>query len=210
MRTVTLSVLLVAAAGFGWAQQWEFGGAAGAGFLSHVGVSSALGSATAGFKTGPTLGAFVGQNLNAHLSGELHYDFMQNNLHLSSGGSDATFSGQAHLFHYDFVYHTHRRGKKEFFLAAGGGMKVFVGTGAEQAYQPLSQFGYFTKTHALKPMVTVGAGVRYAVGDNLYLRMEIRDYLTGFPTSIIAPAPGTTYGSILNDFVPSVGISFLF
>ena len=210
MRTVTLSLLLVAGAGFGWAQQWEFGGSAGAGFLSNVGVSSALGSATAGFKTGPAFGAFVGQNLNTHFSCELHYGFMLNSLHLVSNGSEATFSGQAHLLHYDFVYHTHRRGKREFFVAAGGGMKVFVGTGAEQAYQPLSQFGYLSKTHALKPMVTVGAGMRYAIGDNLYLRTEIRDYITGFPTSVIAPAPGTSYGSILNDFVPSVGISLLF
>jgi hypothetical protein len=210
MRTVTLSFLLVAAAGFGWAQQWEFGGAAGAGFLSNVGVSSPMGTATAGFQTGPVLGAFAAQNLNSHLSGELHYDFMQNNLELTSGGSQATFSGQAHLFHYDFIYHTHRRGKREFYLVAGGGAKLFLGTGAEQAYQPLSQFGYFTKTHDLKPMVTVGVGMRYAIGDNLYLRTEIRDYITGFPTDVIAPAPATSYGSILNDFVPSVGISFLF
>jgi len=210
MRTVTLSFLLVAAAGFGWAQQWEFGGAAGAGFLSNVGVSSAMPSATAGFQTGVVLGAFAAQNLNAHLSGEIHYEFMQNNLKLSSGGSDATFSGQAHLMHYDFVYHTHRRGKREFYLVAGGGVKFFLGTGAEQAYQPLSQYGYFTKTHDIKPMVSVGVGMRYAIGDNLFLRTEIRDYITGFPTDVIAPAPGTTYGTILNDFVPTVGLSFLF
>lgn len=210
MRTVTLSFLLIAAAGLGCAQQWEFGGAAGAGFLSNVGVSSAFGSATAGFKTGPVFGAFASQNLNTHLSGELHYDFMQNNLRLESGGQEATFSGIAHAFHYDFTYHTHRRGKREFYLVAGGGMKIFMGTGAAQSYQPLSQFGYFTHTHDLKPMITVGAGMRYAIGDNLFLRTEIRDYITGFPINVIAPAPGTSYGSILNDFVPSVGLSFLF
>jgi hypothetical protein len=210
MRTVTLSFLLVAAAGFGWAQQWEFGGAAGAGFLSNVGVSSPFGSATAGFQTGPVLSAFAAQNLNSRLSGEVHYDFMQNNLKLSSDGSDATFSGQAHLFHYDIVYHTHRRGKREFYFVAGGGVKIFLGTGAEQAYQPLSQFGYFTKTHDLKPMVTVGVGMRYAIGDNLFLRTEIRDYITGFPTDVIAPAPQTSYGTVLHDFVPTVGLSFLF
>ena len=210
MRTVTLSLLLVAAADLGWSQQWEFGGAAGAGFLSNVGVSSSFGSATAGFQTGPVLSAFASENLNAHLSGELHYDYMQNNLRLSSGGATTTFSGQAHLIHYDFAYHTHRRGKREFYLVAGAGMKVFLGTGAEQAYQPLSQFGYFTRAHELKPMVTVGAGMRYAIGDNLYLKTEIRDYITGFPTDIIAPAPGTSYGTILNDIVPTVGLSFLF
>ena len=37
-------------------------------------------------------------------------------------------------------------------------MKLFRGTGAEEAYQPLSQFGYFTKTQAIKPMISVGGG----------------------------------------------------
>ena len=97
MRTATLSFLLVAAANFGWAQQWEFGGSAGAGFLSNVGVSSPQGPATAGFRTGIAFGAFVANSLNTHFSGELHYGVLQNNLHLISGGSEATFSGMAHV-----------------------------------------------------------------------------------------------------------------
>jgi hypothetical protein len=44
----------------------------------------------------------------------------------------------------------------QFFAAAGGGMRIFQGTGTEAAYQPLSQFGYFTKTRVVKPMASVG------------------------------------------------------
>jgi hypothetical protein len=42
----------------------------------------------------------------------------------------------------------------------------------------------------------------------LFLRAEFRDYITAFPASIIAPAPGAKFGSILQDLVPMAGISY--
>jgi hypothetical protein len=210
MKTIQLSVMLVAAAGTTcFAQQWEFGGGAGAGFLPGVGVSSPVGSATAGFQSGLAAGAFMGQNLYRHISGELHYGFQQSNLRLQSGGIEATFSGVSHVVHYDVVYHTNRKGSRtQYFAAAGGGMKVFRGTGKEAAYQPLSQYGYLTKTQTVKPMATVGAGVRYSLSPRVNLRTEFRDYITMFPKQLITPAPGTKYGSMLHDFVPMVSISY--
>ena len=211
MRSVVLSFLFVAAAGCGWAQQWEFGGNAGAGILSHVGVSSPNGSATAGFSTGPAFGVFLGHSSYSHFSGELHYGFLMDSLRLASGGTTATFGGQSHVFHYDLVWHTKRgEAKREFFVAAGGGGRLFRGTGQEQAYQPLSQFGYFTNTQAFKPMISVGGGVRFALSHNLLVRAEVRDYITAFPSAIITPAPGTSFGNILQTIVPTVGISYLF
>jgi hypothetical protein len=107
------------------------------------------------------------------------------------------------------VYHTNKKGARtQYFAALGGGLKVFRGTGTEAAYQPLSQFGYFTKTQALKPMVDVGVGVRYAISPKISLRTEFRDYITMFPKELITPAPGTKYGSMLHDFVPMVTISY--
>lgn len=206
-----LPLLMIAAAGCACAQQWEFGGAGGAGFLSNVPVSSGLPAATTGFQTGAGGGAFLGQSLYRHLGGELRYMFLQNNLHIQSGGSQASFSGQAHALHYDLILHTNKAGsKRQFFLAVGGGLKVFRGTGTEAAYQPLHQYGYFTKTQVLKPMLSVGAGMKYALTPKLVLRTEVRDYITAFPTDLIAPAPGVKFGSILQDWVPMVGISYLF
>ena len=210
MRTISLSLVLVAAAGLGHAQQWEFGGTGGLGFLSNVSVSSAIGDATSGFRTGGAFGVFVDHNATSRIGGELRYEYLQSTLHIQSGGSEATFAGRAHAMHYDLILHTAPRGKREFFLALGGGAKVFQGTGAEQAYQPLSQFGYMTKTTVVKPMASIGAGVKYALAPNVFLRTEVRDYITPFPTEVITPAPGTKYGSILHDIVPTVGISFLF
>jgi hypothetical protein len=204
-RTILLAAGLAAVS---YAQQWEFGGVAGGGFLNHVTATNNLGAATAGFEQGAVFGGYIGNNLYKHFAGELHYAYLQSNLKLSSGGQTATFSGQSHAIHYDFIVHTRNNSKMQLFAAAGGGMKIFRGTGKEAAYQPLSQYGYFTKTQTLKPMASVGAGIKFAISRKVFLRTEFRDYITAFPKDILTPPIGTKYGTLLHDFVPMVGLGF--
>ena len=205
---VTTLFLVVPVAGC-FAQQWEFGGTGGAGFLSNVNVTGSAGSATAGFQSGAGFGAFFGENLYPHWSGELHYMYLLSDLHISSGGTNATFSGNAQVLHYDMLYHTNRKGSKvQAFVAAGGGLKYFRGTGSPEAYQPNYQFGYLTNTTQLKPMADAGAGVLFELQPRLFMRFEFRDYITPFPSQLIAPAPGTKYGKILNDFVPMASLVY--
>jgi hypothetical protein len=208
-RIARTTLFLAAAAASCFGQQWEFGGMGGGGFLSNVNVSGPAGSATAGFQTGGAVGGFFGQNLYPHWSGEVRYMYLQNDLHIESNGTNATFNGNAQVLHYDVLYHTNKKGSKmQAFVALGGGMKIFRGTGTEEAYQPNYQFGYMTKAQQLKPMGDVGAGVRFELRPGLYVRTEFRDYVTAFPTQIIAPAPGVKYGKILNDIVPTVSLSY--
>jgi len=209
MKKIGLCFFISCCAVSCYAQQWEVGGAAGGSFLPGVSATGSVGSATAGFKTGPTFGGYFGQNLYNHLSGEVRYEFMKSDLRLSSGGTEATFSGQAHLLHYDLIFHTNKaEARTQFFAAIGGGIKVFQGTGKEQAYQPLSQFGYFTRTRSLKPMASIGGGVKFALSEKIYMRVEARDFITMFPKEIITPAPGVKFGSLLHDIVPMIGISY--
>jgi hypothetical protein len=210
MKTLLRSILvLTAAAAAGFAQKWEFGGAGGGGFLNNVAVNGGTASATAGFQTGAVFGGYVGFSQYKHIGGELRYGYLQSNLSLKSGGAEATFSGISHVVHYDLIFKTARNsGKVQLFAAVGGGLKVFRGTGKEAAYQPLNQFGYFTKTQALKPMASVGGGVKFALSKKVFLRTEFRDYITQFPTEIITPPAGMKYGKILHDFVPMVGLGF--
>jgi hypothetical protein len=211
MRSLILSVVILAAATAAFAQQWEFGAAGGGSLLSDVSVSGSAGKATAGFAPGAAFGAFFGENLYPHVTGELHYEYLQSDLRLSSGGQTAQFTGAAHAVHFDILYHTNRKeSRAHFFAALGGGMKLFRGTGAPEAYQPLSQIGYFTKTQAVKPMVTVGVGLTYQLAPKIFLRAEVRDFITAFPTQLITPAPGMKFGSMLNDIVPLVGISYVY
>jgi len=181
----------------------------GAGFLSNVNVTSPSGSATAGFQAGGAFGGFFGQNLYPHLSGEIRYLFLQNDLHINSSGTNASFSGYAQVLHYDLLYHTNRKGSKmQAFVAVGGGLKIYRGTGAQQAYQQNYQFGYMTNTQELKPMGDIGVGLRFELRPRVFIRTEIRDYITPFPEQIIAPAPGAKFGSILHDVVPTVSLSY--
>jgi hypothetical protein len=95
-RCSLLMTILLAGALAAHGQQWEFGGTAGAGFLKGLPVTGVAGSATAGFQSGAAFGGFFGQNLYPHLSGELHYNYMQSDLHLTAGSGEATFKGVSH------------------------------------------------------------------------------------------------------------------
>ena len=96
------------------------------------------------------------------------------------------------------------------FLAAGGGMKLYRGTGHEVTYQPLETIALLTKTQQIKPMISVGGGIKMILGPRLVLRAEVRDYITTFPNKIIVPIPGVKANGWLNDFVPMIGISYIF
>jgi hypothetical protein len=207
-----LQILFLALVGTtGFAQQWEIGAIGGASFLNSVPVSSPLGSATAGFASGAVGGAFFGQALYPRLAGELHYEFFQSNQKLSSGGSSAEFSGIAHAIHYDLVWHTDSKNRRaQFFVRAGAGVRIYQGTGTPAAYLPLYEYGYFTQTRVIKPMGVAGAGISYRLAPRLYLRTEVMDFVGPFPTNLIAPNSGAKFGSILQELVPLVGLTYLF
>jgi len=213
MRKVTFGfTLALLFAGISAAQEWEVGGMASYGFYHNVDATNPQGSATAGFGPGAAFGAVVGYNSSSRIGGEFRYAFEMDDLRLSSAGTTASFAGQSHVIGYDLILHPRARhaGKIEPFLAVGGGMKVYRGTGSEQAFQNLEQFALLTKTQQVEPMISVGGGIKVTLSQHLLLRAEIRDYLTPFPQNVIAPVPPTRIGGWLNDFVPMIGISYIF
>ncbi len=193
------------------AQNWEIGVGGGGDFYTSQSIAGAVSGASASLTTALAASAWLGNDSGRLLGGELRYDFEDSPLKLSSGGTTATFSGQTHAVHYDFLLHfTPRDSRVRPFVAAGGGIKMYRGTGAQSAYQsPLQDIAVFTQTQDLKPLVSVGAGVKFALTNSIMLRAEIHDYLTPFPAKVITPVTGHVSGW-LQDFVPTVGISFLF
>jgi|GraSoiStandDraft_16_1057320.scaffolds.fasta_scaffold621397_2 hypothetical protein len=192
-------------------QEWEIGGVGGAGFLNGLTVSNGGGTATTGFKTGAAFGALVGHNLYPKLGGEIRYTFQMSDLKLSSGGTEVTFKGVAHVVHYDVLYHpARRRSRTQPFVAVGAGVKLYRGTGKQAAYQPLNQFAYLTHTSDLRPLISAGGGIKYRINEHTVFRAEVRDYITPFPNKVIAPAPGAKVGGWLQDFVPMFGVSWTF
>jgi hypothetical protein len=205
-------VLCLALGGVALAQQWEVGGGGGGAFHKNATVKNASRSGDAGFKIGPAFSAFATQNMYEHLSGELRYTFQLSDMKVSSGGAEATFDGQSHAIHYDLLIHAKGRSSAiRPYLIAGGGGKYYRGTGKESAVAPPNaDLAILTKTSQFQPLIVFGGGVRVRVAEDVYFRIEARDYLSPIPKDIIAPVPGASMSRWVHAFTPMVSLSFGF
>jgi hypothetical protein len=195
-----------------FAQKWEVGFGAGGSFLTSETISNPSGSANATRDPGMALSAWIDNNIGSGLfGGELRYDYEMGDLKLSSGGTTVKFGSRSNALHYDFVYNfASSESAVRPFVAVGGGVKWYSGTGTEQAYQPLSNIAVFSDVRDLRPMVSVGGGVKFNIAKSTLLRLEAHDYMTPFPSKLIAPITGAGVGGWLQDFVVMAGLSFAF
>ena len=206
---IWIALLITAAAGF--AQSWEAGAAAGSGFNPSSAVTGSAGNADAGLAAAPAFGLYLGQDVSARFGGEIRYTFRPGDLRLRSAGTKVTFGGQSHLVHYDLlVYTAPPRSLIRPFLAAGAGARLTRGTGRESSYQPLMQHALLTRTRQVQPVVSLGAGFKMTFGKKLLFRAEFRDYVSPFPTQVIAPAGGAKIDGWLHDIVPLIGLGWTF
>jgi len=190
-----------ACAPLAFAQKWEVGAGVGGDFYTSQTISNPLGNADASLAKGFAVSAWLANNTSQSLGGEMRYDFEKSDLKLSGQGTSASFGAHTQAFHYDFLFHMAPP-------AAGGGVKLYSGTGTESEVQPLSSAAFLTKTSQIEGLISIGGGLKWTVGQSSQLRLEVHDYLTPFPKNVIAPAAGSKVGGWLQDFVVSVGISF--
>ncbi len=191
------------------AQSWEIGGGVGGGFYTSQDVTSSAGSASAKIQTGLAGGAWFANNSQGHWSGELRYEYQMGDLALSSGGTTATFGAHTQQFHYDVMWHaTPSESRIRPYVAVGAGIKLYQGTGAQVAYQPLSNYALLTQQQDLRALVSAGGGVKFQIAPHVQLRVDVHDYLTPFPKNVITPNVGAKVGGWLQDCVPMVGISY--
>lgn len=204
-------LLMLAASEAALAQKWEIGGGAGGSFYTAKTVSRASVTADAKFDSGWGATGYVSQNMSDLFGGELRYSFLKNDARLSSGSTQATFGANAHAIHYDVLLHATPAGSAiRPFVAVGGGIKVFQGTGKEVVAQPLGNLAFLTKTSEYKPLLTFGAGVKFNVTKRVGFRAEVKDYFSQFPKEVITPASGSTLsGKWIHNFVAMVSISLL-
>src|ERR1051325_1719250 len=121
------------------AQSWEVGAGGGYGFYRNVNVSSANVSGKAGFASGVAFSALLGNQVNRWIGGEARYTYRMDDMQVSSGSTKAKAGAESHAIHYDVLVHAAtKESRVRPFLAAGAGVKFYRGTGAEPAYQPLS------------------------------------------------------------------------
>jgi len=208
---IFLQMALTSAQGRAAEPAYEFGGGVVGSFYDKKTFTSAAGNAEAGFATGIGASAWIGHHMYPRLSGEIRYDMLRNDMTLEGGGAKATFGGDSHAIHYDLHFHLSEIGSKfRPFVLAGGGVKMFRGTGQERSFQPLSQIAVLTHTTELAGLITFGVGVKVQLTDRILLRVEFRDNLTRFPKKVIAPNRGSGGDGWLNNFAPTAGVSVLF
>jgi len=193
------------------AQSWEVGVGVGAPFYNSQTITNPIGSASASLGTGWVTSAWLGNNLRGRIGGEVRYDYESSNLELSSGSTHATFAANTQAIHYDFLFHfTSQEAAVRPFVSAGGGVKFFNGTSKEAETQPLMGIGLLTKTTQTTGLLSIGAGIKFNINHMVQLRLEVHDYMTPFPSSVIAPALGSKAGGWLMDFVPMGALALTF
>lgn len=193
------------------AQQWEAGGLGGFGITSDVSVKNSAGSVTTGLKNGFAVGAFAGSNDYKYFGGEASYIYREGDLKLDGRGSSVSFGSYTQFLDFRFLVHfAPRESRIRPFLAFGGGVGIYSGTGRESAAQPLNSFVGLTHTTETKPMVSGSAGLKMRLTQHLAFRVEFRDYATPYPSRMIAIAPGASGGGWLHNFMPVAGIGATF
>ena len=146
MRIVyLLTAILIALPAF--AQKYEFGVHGGVSFYDKKTVTNPRGTADAGFKPGYVAGFTLGHNMYQHIGGEIRYTFLQNEMKLDSGSTEADLRIAGSRNSLRCSDSCHRAGSPvRPYVAFGGGIKYYRGTGAEQPFQPLSNIAILTKT----------------------------------------------------------------
>jgi hypothetical protein len=190
-------------------ERWELGFSAGYGFHKNLTATNSAGEASVGFKPGVAFSVFGSDQINGWLAGEARYTYRQNDAWVAARGTESRFDAESHVFHYDLIFPVAKRSAVvRPFLAAGGGVKVYRGTGREAAFQPLSNFAVLTRATQIVPVISVGGGVKVELSRLITLRVEARDYISTFPSEVIAPVPSARVHGWLHDFVPMIGLSF--
>jgi len=212
MRSISKCACIVLLLGAGLqAQSWEAGVLGGGNVSKNVSVTGPAGSADVGFKSGAAVGAYVGGNMYKYIGGELRYEFLQGDLKAKGAGAEETFSGYSHNIHYDFLVHFAPTGAKiRPFVAAGGGVRILLGTGSPTVSQPLDRLVLLTHTHEVKGLGSVGGGFKASVSKRAQVRVEVHDFISPFPKQVIAPAAGAKISGLLHDIVFMGGIAITF
>lgn len=167
-------------------------------------------------EVGPGLGyggGFVlGQTINNRWGGEFRYIYSRNDLELAAGSAKAELNHQSHTVHYDLLYYfAGSDARVRPYVAGGIGVKHYQGIGTEDPFQPGMDLALLTKSTQTMLVGDVGLGVKFRVGSNGLLRIEIRDYITGVPENVITASPGASIEEdLLHQFAPMIGYSWTF
>jgi len=195
------------------AQPWELGAIGGYGWYHDSSIANATGSSQAGIPPRAAFGVTFTENMYNYVGGELRYLFRFGGPELKSSGIEANLRGHTNLVTYDFLFYTSSKESRiRPFVAAGAGIKVYTGLGPRylDLNQPLTNFALLRPVNQVEPAISVGGGMKFLVAKRTQLRVDFRAYMTPLPDQLFRPIGPSVIRGWLYDFVPLVGISYVF
>ncbi len=193
------------------AQEWEVGGAVGYGAYRNASVLSPAGTAVAGVRNRYALSASTCHDMYEHLSGEIRYSYQDGDPFLAAEAAETNLQGHSHAIHYDLLFHVRPRSRRfRPYVAAGLGAKQYVSHGPREPLPPLSSIAALAVNSEVKPLVSLGGGLKLRISRHLNLHFAFRDYLTPFPKKLFVPADGGRARGFLHQFTPFAGVGYEF
>ena len=204
---VLLSSLLLTASTV-FAADWQATASAGFGAYHPLTYQAPAGTAEEGIGPRYVLNAAIGRLIGNHLAVEGAWTFQDGDFELSSGGSKTAFDANAYAVHGDLLYYFRgRHASIRPYVVGGAGAKFYHGVEPPHT-RPLADFGSFRDGVDTRALLTFGGGVDWNFSHHWGLRLDVRDFATPFPTSVIVQAPGSNLSGWLQDMVATVGIRF--
>lgn len=218
MRLVIGTILLTLGISFqGIAQHWEVGAIGGYGWYQNPTIanftsSNLPDSAVIGFPPRGAVGAVVGDNPYHHLGGELRWLFQWGGPQIEANGIKTSMTGFSNLVTYDLlVYPISSESGFRPYLAGGGGVKIYTGSGFELIGQsPTAGLALLRPATQAEGALSAGGGLKYLFAKHAQFRIDLRAYFTPIPDEVIRPTRFSTIHGWLSEIVPTAGFSYVF
>ncbi len=203
--------LVVAVSSTMAAQPWEFGGEFGLGISHDPTVSGPTASAASGFPVKAAASVVFGENPYHYIGGEFRYMFRWGGPHLTSNGTQGSMNGYANVLTYDILIHlTSKESRLRPYVAGGAGIKIYTGSSQRTSSQQLTDIALMIPGTQIEPAISAGAGVKYLIAPGVLLRLDFRTHMTPLPNDLIRPVGKAMIRGWTYDFVPMVGVSYVF
>jgi hypothetical protein len=210
---LTLAILFSSAC---FAQQWEIGALGGYGWYNDATISNPFGSADVTIASKGAVGAVFGQNMYKHIGGEVRWLLIFGGPELKANGITLSRPGFSNLVHYDLLVHiTSDEARFRPFIAGGAGVRVFSVSSRRDFFppppgSPLAGFAILKPEDQAKPLISAGAGLKCRITHGLQLRFDFRAYMTPVPDDVFRRVGRSDFHGWLTNFVPTLGVSYLF
>jgi hypothetical protein len=194
-----------------YAEQWEIGGLGAYGWYHDATITTPARSESIGMAPKGAMGVVFAEDPYKYIGGEVRWLYIFGQPQIRVGGIELTRPGFSNVVHYDLIIHvTPQEAKLRPFFAVGGGVRVYSVRDRRDFNRPLFPCESRKSQNEAEALISAGGGLKYIVTHSLQVRMDFRTYLTPTPTDLFRPiGPSFTRGWIYN-FVPSLGVSYLF